>query len=139
MIHDVEKLYDTIFDAINDLVTVGEDPDQLFDCIIDHFAFMAEDGARRQKAYGALLNKFRDNDPILTIPEEPAEVTEPVEATEKVSEAIEWDVDEVPLDPKDKIDFFGNMNDINRSIMSENADEFLNFLKKMDLPDTLDS
>lgn len=137
MIHDVEKLYDSIFDAINDLVTVGEDPDQLFDCIIDHFAFMAEDGARRQKAYGALLNRFRDNDPIMTIPDEPTEPTEPV-VEEKVSEAIAWDVEDVPLDPTEKIDFFGNMNDINKSIMSEDADRFIDFLRKIDLPDTLD-
>jgi len=135
MIHDVEQLYDTIYDAINDLVTVGEDPDRLFDCIVDHFAFMAEDGARRQKAYGALLNRFRDNDPILTIPEAPVDVTE---TPEKESEAIEWDVDDVPLDPKDKIDFFGNMNDINRAIVSEDADRFMSFLQNLDLPDTLE-
>lgn len=136
MIHDVDKLYDAIFDSINDLVLLGEDPDRMFDCIVDHFAFMAEDGARRQKAYGALLNKFRDNDPILTIPEAPVEATE---APEKESEAVLWDVDEVPLDPKDKIDFFGNMNDINRAIVSEDADQFMSFLKNLELPDTLDS
>ena len=136
MIHDVDKLYDAIFDSINDLVLLGEDPDRMFDCIVDHFAFMAEDGARRQKAYGALLNKFRDNDPILTIPEAPVEATE---SPEKESEAVLWDVDEVPLDPKDKIDFFGNMNDINRAIVSEDADQFMSFLKNLELPDTLDS
>lgn len=135
MIHDVERLYDTIFDAINDLVSVGEDPDRLFDGIVDHFAFMAEDGAMRQRAYSALLNRFRDNDPILTIPEAPVAATE---TPEKESEAIEWDVDEVPLDPKDKIDFFGNMNDINRAIVSEDADQFMNFLQNMELPDTLE-
>lgn len=127
-IESVELLYDRLYDTINELVDVGEDPDRLYDCVIDHFAFMAEDAARREKAYSSLLNKFRDNDPILTVPE-----------AEKKSEAIDWDVDEVGLDPTKGVDFFDGMSDINKSLMSEDADRFLDFVKNIKFSDKLDS
>ena len=122
MIESVEFLYDRIFDSINELVDAGEDPDRLYDCIIDHFAFMAEDAARRQKMYGALLNKFRDNDPIVTVPE------------------AEDDVNNVDLTaPPTFEELYGGMNEINQNFMSENQDILSEFMRSAQFPDKLDS
>ena len=122
MIESVEYLYDRIFDTITELIDTGEDPDRLYDCIIDHFAFMAEDSARRQKIYGALLNKFRDNDPIVTVPED------------------EVDVDNVDLTaPPTFEELYGGMNEINQIFMSENQDMLANFMRSAQFPDKLDS
>lgn len=130
MTNPIESMYDQIFDSINELVHANEDPERIFECIVDHFAFMAEDAAMRHEKYYALLNLFRSNDPILSVPE--AE-------DEKESEAIDWNVDGVSLDPTESVDFFGSMNDINKSLMSEDADRFLDFVKNMKFSDKLDS
>ena len=117
-IESIEFLYDRIFDTINELVDAGEDPDRLYDCIIDHFAFMAEDAARRQQAYGALLNKFRDNDPIVTVPEDPGvNLTTPPSFEE----------------------LYGGMAEPKQNFMSENQDILDEFMRSVRFPDRLDS
>ena len=121
MIESVEYLYDRIFDSITELVDAGEDPNRLYDCIIDHFAFMAEDSARRQKAYSALLNKFRENDPILTVPEEQEDPG--VDLTS----------------PPTFEEIYGGMNEINRNFMSENQDILEEFMRSTNLDGKLDS
>lgn len=117
MIESFEYLYDRIYDSINELVDAGEDPDALYDCIIDHFAFMAEEAARRQKAYGALLNKFRDNDPIVTVPEDPGvDLTSPPTFEE----------------------LYGGMAEPKKNFMSENQDILDEFMRSVQFPDRID-
>ena len=117
MTEHTEKLYDLLFDAITELVDAGEDPDRLFDCVVDHFAFMAEDAARRQKTYGALLNKFRSNDPIVSLPE----------------------ADNVDLTaPPTFEDLYGGVTDMKKNFMSENQDILNEFMRSVQFPDRLD-
>lgn len=132
----IEQLYAELFGVIEEL-TEYSSAEEIFDRIVEDFAYSVEEANDRQRRYTELLNMFRKNDPVMTIPEEPLpqdmaglapedyEIYDS-QATED-DRPVNWEAIEANLDPS------------TRSIMSGSPDKFLDFLKGIDFPDRLGS
>ncbi len=117
-----EILYINLFNVLQEL-TEHESPEVIFDRIVEDFAMSAEYHMGQADTFGTMLNTFRHNNPAETIPEEP----ETTYADTKTDYPVNWEAIEASLDP------------VNRSIMSGDQDNFLDFVKNIHFPDTLDS
>jgi len=95
--------YQNLYFAIDKLIENGEDADVIFDNIIDHLAYRAEDYQSKANSFSSLLNLTRNDDPVGSVPHEPS-----------------WK------------SVFDDMDDINKAYMSESADKFMNFVKNLD-------
>ena len=102
--------YQNLYFAIDTLIQSGESADVIFDNIIDHLAYRAEDSQRLAESFSQLLDLTRNNNPLETIPHEaPAEMA--------VDERIET--------------MYDNMNEINKTYMSGIPDDFMDFIREM--------
>ena len=96
--------YQNLYFALDQLIESGEDADVVFDAIIDHLAYRAEEAQRKAEGFRGLLNLTRNENPVETIP------------------------DEVPQRPNWE-EIYGGMNEINREFMSRSPDDFLEFIR----------
>lgn len=81
--------YTFLFGCIDELIESGEEADDIFDSIVDHFAYKAEEAQRASKVYTGLLNKVRSNKPVDTIPqEEPSYMNEYARKMQDVISAL---------------------------------------------------
>ena len=96
--------YQNLYFALDQLIESGEDADAVFDCIIDHLAYRAEEAQRKADGFRGLLNLTRNENPVETIP------------------------DEVPQRPNWE-EIYGGMNEINKEFMSRSPDDFLDFIR----------
>jgi len=102
--------YQNLYFAIDSLIQSGESADTVFDNIIDHLAYRAEDSQRLAQGFSQLLELTRNNDPLETIPHDaPADMA--------VDERIE--------------SMYGSMDDINKTYMSGVPDDFMDFIREM--------
>ena len=102
--------YQNLYFALDQLIESGEDADVVFDAIIDHLAYRAEEAQRKAEGFRGLLNLTRNENPAETIP------------------------DEVPQRPNWE-EIYGGMNEINREFMSRSPDEFLDFIRDVKFKD----
>ena len=102
--------YQNLYFAIDQLIESGEDADVMFDNIIDHLAYRAENYQSKANSFTTLLNLTRNNDPKDTIPQGP-----------------DWQ------------EVYGNMNDISKEFMSGSADEFMDFIRDMGFSNNKDA
>ena len=94
--------YQNLYFAIDQLIEGGEDADVIFDNIIDHLAYRAEDYQSKANSFKSLLDLTRNNDPVSSLPERP-----------------DWE------------EIYGGMSDINKTLMSGSPDDFLSFIRDM--------
>lgn len=81
--------YSFLFGCIDELIESGEEADDIFDAIVDHFAYKAEEAQRASKVYTGLLNKVRANKPVDTIPkQEPSYINEYASKMQDVISAL---------------------------------------------------
>ena len=102
--------YQNLYFALDQLIESGEDADVVFDAIIDHLAYRAEEAQRKAEGFRGLLNLTRNENPVETIP------------------------DNVPQRP-DWEEIYGGMNEINREFMSRSPDDFLEFIRDIKFND----
>ena len=102
--------YQNLYFALDQLIESGEDADVVFDAIIDHLAYRAEEAQRKAEGFRGLLNLTRNENPVETIP------------------------DGVPSRP-DWEEIYGGMNEINKEFMSRSPDEFLDFIRDIKFND----
>ena len=102
--------YQNLYFALDKLIESGEDADVVFDAIIDHLAYRAEEAQRKAEGFRGLLNLTRNENPVETIP------------------------DNVPQRP-DWEEIYGGMNEINREFMSRSPDDFLEFIRDIKFND----
>ena len=102
--------YQNLYFALDQLIESGEDADVVFDAIIDHLAYRAEQAQRKADGFRGLLNLTRNENPVETIP------------------------DNVPQRP-DWEEIYGGMNEINREFMSRSPDDFLEFIRDIKFND----
>lgn len=102
--------YQNLYFALDQLIESGEDADAVFDAIVDHLAYRAEEAQRKAEGFRGLLNLTRNENPVETIP------------------------DEVPQRPNWE-EIYGGMNEINREFMSRSPDEFLDFIRDIKFND----
>jgi len=127
----VEKLYSKLFDIIEEL-SKHETADEIFDRIVEGFAYTVEEAQDRERIYSDLLTMFRKND-IADIPEAREDDIDLGDDTgyeiydSKVEGdlPVNWEALEANLDPTTK------------SIMSGSPDKFLEFLKGINFPDNM--
>ena len=123
-----EQLYAELFGVIEELTEFCT-AEEIFDRIVEDFAYSVEEAQDRQRRYAELLNMFRKNDPVATIPDED-EVEETggydIYDSQSDNRPVNWEAIEADLDPT------------TRSIMSGSPDKFLNFLKGIHFPDNMD-
>ena len=111
-----DDLYVILFDVLNEL-SEHDTPDNIFDSIVDNFATEAEYHMGQANTFTDMLNTFRHNNPLETIPETLEE--------------------EVSLSNLEDIDLFGGVSDINRQYLLEDRDNLMDFLKNVHFPDRL--
>ena len=102
--------YQNLYFALDQLIESGEDADVVFDAIVDHLAYRAEEAQRKADGFRGLLNLTRNENPVETIP------------------------DEVPQRPNWE-EIYGGMNEINREFMSRSPDDFLDFIRDIKFND----
>ena len=102
--------YQNLYFALDQLIESGEDADVVFDAIIDHLAYRAEEAQRKADGFRGLLNLTRNENPVETIP------------------------DEVPQRPNWE-EIYGGMNEINKEFMSRSPDDFLDFIRDIKFND----
>ena len=95
--------YQNLFFSIDKLIESGEDADVMFDNIIDHLAYRAEDHQSKANGFSSLLNLTRNNDPQSTVPQRP-----------------DWE------------EIYDGMSQINKEFMSRSPNEFMQFVKDLD-------
>lgn len=111
-----DQLYTMLYDVLNEL-TEYDTADNIFDGIVDEFAFMAEYHSGQADVFTDMLNTFRHNNPVETIPDDPV-----------------VNVDN-PLPPEE---LYGGINDINKAYLLEDRDNLFDFIKNLNFP-TIDS
>ena len=110
MTHDYkETLYDNLFDLLSEL-TEHDDSEFIFDRIVEHFALEAEYHMGQADTFKSMLNTFRHDNPVETVPDAPTPPT----------------IDEL----------YGGVSDINRQYMLEDRSKLEEFLKSAKFPDT---
>ena len=102
--------YQNLYFALDQLIESGEDADVVFDAIVDHLAYRAEEAQRKADGFRGLLNLTRNENPVETIP------------------------DEVPQRPNWE-EIYGGMNEINKEFMSRSPDDFLDFIRDIKFND----
>ena len=102
--------YQNLYFALDQLIESGEDADVVFDAIVDHLAYRAEEAQRKADGFRGLLNLTRNENPVETIP------------------------DNVPQRP-DWEEIYGGMSEINKEFMSRSPDDFLDFIRDMKFND----
>ena len=137
---DINDAYDLIYDGINYLLEQDVSGDEIFDCIVDHFAYKAEEAMRIERGYSRLLNRMR-SDVLSDIPEASDDDLE-TDAFELHGKLEDVNLDDVDLTPRNHTslpaDLFGNMQDLNRSMMSGDPDKFLEFVNRINFPGNID-
>ena len=113
-----EQLFEMLLDAIDELSEL-ESSDVIFDAIVDHLAEQTEYHMGQADAFRGMLDTFRHDNPVETIPEAPGSV----------------DLSALP-DPEE---LYGGVSDINKQYMLEDRDRLMDFLRTAHFPDTLDS
>jgi hypothetical protein len=106
-----------LYDAIDELLDQGEDPDILFDTLVCFFAEEAEKHQKRSRQFKTLLDHSRSESPSETIPEAttPPENSSPYYGRPK---RPEWD------------EIFGDVTELSRDYLSSNANKFVDELRK---------
>lgn len=111
MTHDYkETLYASLFSVIDEL-TDYESPEVIFDRIVEDFAMTAEHHMGKAETFKTMLDTFRHDNPVETVPDAPTPPT------------IE--------------DLYGGVSDINRQYMLEDRNNLMEFLKSANFPDTI--
>ena len=117
MSESIEFSYRLLYDAIDELLDQGEDPDILFDTLVCFFAEEAEKHQKRSRQFKTLLDHSRSESPSETIPEAttPPETSSPYYGRPK---RPEWD------------EIFGDVTELSRDYLSSNANKFVDELRK---------
>ena len=102
--------YQNLYFSLDQLIESGEDADVVFDAIVDHLAYRAEEAQRKADGFRGLLNLTRNENPVETIP------------------------DNLPQRP-DWEEIYGGMSDINKEFMSRSPDDFLEFIRDIKFND----
>ena len=102
--------YQNLYFSLDQLIESGEDADVVFDAIVDHLAYRAEEAQRKADGFRGLLNLTRNENPVETIP------------------------DSLPQRP-DWEEIYGGMSDINKEFMSRSPDDFLEFIRDIKFND----
>jgi hypothetical protein len=106
MTHDYkENLYINLFNVLSEL-TRHDSPEVIFDRIVEDFAMSAEHHMGKADTFKSMLDTFRHDNPVDTIPN--LVVTSPQPKAE---------------------DLYGGVSDINRQYMLEDRDNLMDFLK----------
>ena len=113
-----EQLYRMLFDVLGEL-TEHEPPEVIFDRIVDDFAATIEYHTTQADTFTHMLNTFRHDNPVETVPE----YTEVEEETVKLVENI------LPED------IYGGMTDINKTYLLEDRDNLLDFMRNVRFPE----
>ena len=114
--------YQNLYFALDQLIESGEDADVVFDAIIDHLAYRAEEAQRKAEGFRGLLNLTRNENPVETIPDA------------LYDEDALGAVHEAPAKPNWE-DIYGGMSDINKQFMSRSPDDFLDFIRDIKFKD----
>ena len=111
MTHDYkETLYINLFNVLQEL-TEHESPEVIFDRIVEDFASSAEYHMGQADTFKCMLDTFRHDNPVDTVPSEPVKPS--------------FD------------DLYGGVNDINRQFLLEDRDKFMELMKNIKFSDTL--
>ena len=118
MTHDYkETLYINLFNVLAEL-TEYESSEVIFDRIVEDFAVSAEHHMGQADTFNSMLNTFRHNNPMETIPE----AEESVEASMYDAPELNWDSILDSVDPR------------KRHLLSADSDEFKKFIDQMNFP-----
>lgn len=126
----VEKLYGKLFSIIEEL-SQHETADEIFDRIVDGFAYTVEEAQDRERIYSDLLNMFRKNDL--------ADIPEAVEEDINL-ESGDYDIYDSQVEGDRPVNWEAleaNLSPSTKSIMSGSPDKFLEFLKGIEFPDQM--
>ncbi len=115
-----ETLYINLFNVLDEL-TEHESPEVIFDRIVEEFAMSAEHHMGKADTFSSMLNTFRHNNPMETIPEV-SETTETAPEGMYDAPELNWDVVLANADPR------------KRHLMSADSDAFRDFLDQMNFP-----
>ena len=115
-----EQLYAMLFDVLGEL-TEFESSDVIFDRIVEDFAMSAEYYMGQADTFNSMLNTFRHNNPMETIPEA-SEDTETPETAMYDAPELNWDSVLEQTDPR------------KRALMSADSDAFKAFIDQMNFP-----
>ena len=115
-----EQLYTILFDVLSEL-TEHESSEVIFDRIVEDFAMSAEYHMGQADTFSSMLNTFRHNNPMETIPEVSEATEEPQSAMYDAPE-LNWDSVLEQTDPR------------KRGLMSADSDAFKAFLDQMNFP-----
>jgi len=115
-----EQLYTILFDVLTEL-TEHESSEVIFDRIVEDFAMSAEYHMGQADTFSSMLNTFRHNNPMETIPEVSEATEEPQSAMYDAPE-LNWDSVLEQTDPR------------KRGLMSADSDAFKAFLDQMNFP-----
>jgi len=107
-----EQLYTMLFDVLSEL-TEHDSPEVIFDRIVDDFAYSVEYHSEQADVFTEMLNTFRHNNPMETIPDT---------VEEENPRPVNWEAIEASLSPA-KLE-----------LMSGNKDDFLDFIQSMHFP-----
>jgi len=108
-----EQLFTILFDVLNELAE-HEEPEVIFDRIVDDFAFNAEYHMGKADTFKSMLDVFRHDNPAETIPH-----------------------DEIPDFPSLE-EMYGGISDINREYLLGDRDKFMEFMKNVNFSDPTD-
>lgn len=111
-----EGYYLRIFTSINNLIDSGENADDIFDVIVDHFAYEAEKAKQSQDTYTALLNKVRNNNPVESI----SDVEDHSDYIEQYKHRLN--------------NLVSSLNDSKKGIMLENQNKLKDFVEGYQFP-----
>ena len=115
-----ETLYINLFNVLDEL-TEHESPEVIFDRIVEEFAMSAEHHMGKADTFSSMLNTFRHENPMETIPEVSEATEEPQSAMYDAPE-LNWDSVLEQTDPR------------KRALMSADSDAFKAFLDQMNFP-----
>ena len=115
-----EQLYAMLFDVLGEL-TEYESSEVIFDRIVEDFAMSAEYHMGQADTFNSMLNTFRHNNPMETIPEA-SEDTETPETAMYDAPELNWDSVLEQTDPR------------KRALMSADSDAFKAFIDQMNFP-----
>ncbi len=105
-----ETLYINLFNVLREL-TEHESPEVIFDRIVEDFAMSAEYHMGQADTFKSMLDTFRHDNPVETVPDAPT--------------------------PPTMEDLYGGVSDINRQYMLEDRNNLMEFLKSANFPDTI--
>jgi len=117
-----ETLYSNLFGILGEL-TEYDTAEVIFDRIVDDFASSVEYHSTQSDVFTEMLNTFRHNNPMETIPED-------------VDEEMDFSVTANPPRPEE---LYGGISDINKTYLLEDRDNLLDFIKKVNFPSDLNS